>query len=400
METAPREGRRGPRLALIQAPEVGATDGHLSLANTLWRTRSYLLPEVRHLLIFGALSGFAMLLEVGAALVVIGFLLGTGLEYYLTWILQRVNQHLRLAMMDRAVHLPLRYHDDAPVGDAIYRVYQDSAMVTSIVQNALIQPLTWTRARWSRRGTTSPRCGCRTDATGRSSPASTGTPRMAEATRTEAMEAGPRYDDHIDVDSTMTARDVLRILRRCVAYIRPHWRLFGLKFGLMLGGFAPLLLVPWPVKILIDHVVLEHPLGDSAIRFPHPPVRAAPAVADDRAGRSADWRRHLPHHVRRPGRAGHLFRHHADARGLVREASVLILDEPTAALDPETERALVAALEEIKRDRIVFVIAHRLSTVARADVILFMEDGRIVEQGSHAELMDRPDGAYRRFVAS
>ena len=45
-------------------------------------------------------------------------------------------------MMDRAVHLSLRYHDDAPVGDAIYRVYQDSAMVTSIVQNALIQPLT------------------------------------------------------------------------------------------------------------------------------------------------------------------------------------------------------------------------------------------------------------------
>ena len=88
------------------------------------------------------------------------------------------------------------------------------------------------------------------------------------------------------------------------------------------------------------------------------------------------------------------------ARGLVREASILILDEPTAALDPQTEQALVAALEEIKRDRIVFVIAHRLSTVARADVILFMEDGRIVEQGSHAELMERPDGAYRRFVAS
>ena len=86
------------------------------------------------------------------------------------------------------------------------------------------------------------------------------------------------------------------------------------------------------------------------------------------------------------------------ARGLVRNAPLLILDEPTAALDPETERALVAALDDIKQGRIVFVIAHRLSTIAGADRILFMEDGRVVEQGSHEALMARPDGAYRRFV--
>ncbi len=86
------------------------------------------------------------------------------------------------------------------------------------------------------------------------------------------------------------------------------------------------------------------------------------------------------------------------ARGLARNTPILILDEPTAALDPETERALIAALDVAKGERFVFVIAHRLSTIASADWILFMDDGRIVEQGPHGELAAKPDGAYRRFL--
>jgi len=86
------------------------------------------------------------------------------------------------------------------------------------------------------------------------------------------------------------------------------------------------------------------------------------------------------------------------ARALVRNAPILILDEPTSALDPETERRLVEALREAARTRIVIVIAHRLSTIREADQILFLDRGRIVERGSHAELMARPEGAYRRFV--
>jgi ABC-type multidrug transport system fused ATPase/permease subunit len=76
----------------------------------------------------------------------------------------------------------------------------------------------------------------------------------------------------------------------------------------------------------------------------------------------------------------------------------VILDEPTSALDPETEQRLVSALREASRNRLVMVIAHRLSTVRSADQILFVEGGRIVERGSHPELMQRRDGAYRRFV--
>ena len=88
----------------------------------------------------------------------------------------------------------------------------------------------------------------------------------------------------------------------------------------------------------------------------------------------------------------------AIARALVREAPVLVLDEPTSALDAETERDLVAALQEASRDRLVVVIAHRLSTVRAADRIHYVEAGRIRESGSHDELMAREDGAYRRFV--
>ena len=74
-------------------------------------------------------------------LVVTQFLLSQGMRYYQTWILQRVNQHLREAMMDNAIRLSLRYHHKHQVGDAIYRVYQDSAMVVSVLQTGLIQPL-------------------------------------------------------------------------------------------------------------------------------------------------------------------------------------------------------------------------------------------------------------------
>ena len=88
----------------------------------------------------------------------------------------------------------------------------------------------------------------------------------------------------------------------------------------------------------------------------------------------------------------------AIARGLLQDASILILDEPTSALDPETEAYLVDALEEAAKDKLVVVIAHRLSTVSRADKVVFLEAGHIVEQGSPKDLLDNSDGRYRAFV--
>ena len=66
---------------------------------------------------------------------------------------------------------------------------------------------------------------------------------------------------------------------------------------------------------------------------------------------------------------------------------MLILDEATSALDTDSERYIQAALEELMKSRTTFVIAHRLSTIEKADRILVMENGRIIEQGSHNDLL-------------
>jgi subfamily B ATP-binding cassette protein MsbA len=86
----------------------------------------------------------------------------------------------------------------------------------------------------------------------------------------------------------------------------------------------------------------------------------------------------------------------AFARAIYKDAPILLLDEPTSSLDSEAEAKVQTALEELMRGRTVLMIAHRLSTVKKADLICVLDQGRIVETGRHDELVAK-GGLYTRL---
>jgi ATP-binding cassette subfamily C protein CydD len=99
------------------------------------------------------------------------------------------------------------------------------------------------------------------------------------------------------------------------------------------------------------------------------------------------------------GLSGGQIQRLAVARALLKDAPLVLLDEPTAHLDPKTEWAMQESIARLLARRTVIVVAHRLSTVKQANRIVVMEDGKIVEQGTHTELM-AIQGMYRRLRAA
>lgn len=85
------------------------------------------------------------------------------------------------------------------------------------------------------------------------------------------------------------------------------------------------------------------------------------------------------------------------ARAILKNAPIIILDEATASIDPENEHLIQSALSELTRGKTIITIAHRLATIEQADQILVVDDGRIVEKGTHAQLVAQP-GRYQQFV--
>ncbi len=521
--------------------------------------------------------------------IVIGGLVGVAvtpivmaLYYYQVWILQRVNQHLRLALLDRFQSLSLRFHADSKVGDALYRMVQDSAMVTQLIEllfltpvytlarfgfsvgvMALFDPLLavllvllvppflalglWSsrrlrgRFRRSREATSDLTSRIqetlagvkvikaygaeaaeqrRFDAASRGAFAAAFEARSLLATylvalfwvagaamalaaafaalrtwRGDAIAAaalglgawnlglfnyakagfgdgagqlrwlfrtwGRAQDVAIGLDrvfevldlepEVQDAGDAIPVppLRRGVRYRGVHFRyeadrpaLEGVDFEARVGSVVAVvgptgsgkttlmalllrLFDPDAGRIEIDGVDLrcfqvaslrrsvavalqENLLFGATIRenirFAVPDagdaaVREAARVAgaDEFIGRQAQGY-DTPLGERGTKLSTGQRQRLSIARAVLKDTPILVLDEPTASLDAETELRVLGNLAAWGQGRLIFLITHRLSTLRRADQILVLHEGRIAEAGSHEALLARPEGLYRAIV--
>jgi ATP-binding cassette subfamily B protein len=154
-------------------------------------------------------------------------------------------------------------------------------------------------------------------------------------------------------------------------------------------------------------IVLQDPLLFSAsirdnIAYGRPDAGEEQVVAAARAARAHDFIMEFPEGYealvgeRGITLSGGQRQRIAIARALLMDPRVLILDDSTSSVDPETEHLIQQALAELMQGRTTFVIAQRLTTVRKADLILVLENGRVVERGTHEELI-QDDGVYRQI---
>ncbi|HSK60382.1 MAG TPA: ATP-binding cassette domain-containing protein, partial [Actinomycetospora sp.] len=158
------------------------------------------------------------------------------------------------------------------------------------------------------------------------------------------------------------------------------------------------------VGVVSQETYLLHTTVRENLRAAKPDATDAEIEAAARAARIHDVVAGLPEgYDTMVGAQGHRFsggekQRLAIARTLLRDPRVLVLDEATSALDTGTERAVQLALDDLARHRTTLTIAHRLSTVRHADRIAVLDRGRVVETGTHAELVGR-EGRYAALAA-
>jgi ABC-type multidrug transport system fused ATPase/permease subunit len=165
----------------------------------------------------------------------------------------------------------------------------------------------------------------------------------------------------------------------------------------------------WPIEewrrqmaVLRQHTHIFAGTVMDNLRLARPNAPMEEVISAARAAKAHDWIVSLPQGYDTPlgeggyGLSGGQIQRLAVARALLKDAPLVLLDEPTAHLDPETESSMQEGITRLLAGRTVIVVAHRLSTVNRANRIVVMENGKIVEQGSHSELM-AVQGMYRRL---